>query len=60
VIIITAASYAAAVKDVIYGIGLKGNARLDRDAWRILIDRNRQYAAVTAEDGAYGSRRPTK
>ena len=28
-----------------------GNARLDRDAWRILVYRNRQHAEVTAEGG---------
>ena len=28
-----------------------GNVRLDRDVWRILVYRNRQYAEVTAEGG---------
>lgn len=36
------------------------SVRLDRDAWRILVYRNRQYAEVTAGGGASGNLKPTK
>ena len=42
-------------KDIKYGTCLKDAVRLDRDAWRILVYRNRQYAEVTAAEDVRGS-----